>query len=179
LGVVTDLAEVFRLGTANANENLAFRRHLAHRRYPNELFQILATEVQRHFPCTACANCCRESVVPVGEAEIEAIARHLGTAPDVVAGLYTARDPDAPASRILASSGGACVFLDRNVCLIYQVRPKTCRDFPHVAVGSHSLGSRPSSLARWAAHCPIVFNALEDYKRLTGYHRHPSTDRKP
>jgi hypothetical protein len=57
--------------------------------------------------------------------------------------------------------------------MIYEVRPKTCRDFPHVSIGAHSLGSRPSSLARWAALCPIIFNALESYKHLTGYHPYP------
>ena len=31
-------------------------------------------------------------------------------------------------------------------------------------------GARPSSLARWVALCPIVHNALESYKHLTGYH---------
>ena len=33
--------------------------------------------------------------------------------------------------------------------------------------------ARPSSLARWAALCPILYNALESYKHLTGYHPHP------
>jgi hypothetical protein len=41
-----------------------------------------------------------------------------------------------------------CVILDGNLCIIYETRPKTCRDFPHVVVGTHSLGGRPSSLAR-------------------------------
>jgi Fe-S-cluster containining protein len=62
-----------------------------------------------------------------------------------------------------------CIFLDGNLCMIYEARPKTCRDFPHVAVGTHSLGGRPSSLRRWAALCPIIFNALESYKHLTGF----------
>jgi Fe-S-cluster containining protein len=65
--------------------------------------------------------------------------------------------------------------------MIYEARPKTCRNFPHVAVGTPSLGGRPSSLARWAALCPIIYNALESYKHLTGYHSHPplSTTSKP
>ena len=54
--------------------------------------------------------------------------------------------------------------------MIYEARPKTCRDFPHVSVGTHSLGGRQSSLARWAALCPIIFNALESYKHRTSYH---------
>jgi Fe-S-cluster containining protein len=71
------------------------------------------------------------------------------------------------------NSGEECVFLDGNLCMIYESRPKTCRNFPHVALGTHLLGGRPSSLARWAALCPIIYNALERYKHLTGYHSHP------
>ncbi|MFY9724340.1 MAG: YkgJ family cysteine cluster protein [Bryobacteraceae bacterium] len=173
LGVVTDLVEVFRLGTAKGEENLAFRRHLCAHHYDDKAFQILASDVQRLVDCTTCANCCRHSVVSVNKPEIENIARRLGTTPEAVARLYTIPDPDAPASRTLLSSEEGCVFLDRNLCMVYEARPKICRDFPHVAVGTHLLGGRPSSLARWAALCPIIYNALESYKHLTGYHPHP------
>jgi Fe-S-cluster containining protein len=172
--VVSDLAEVFRLGTAKAKENLAFRRYLSARHYANEPFQILACEVQQHVDCTACANRCRHSVVSVNEQEVDSIARHLGATPEAIARLYTAPDPDAPGSRTLLNSAEECVFLNGNLCMIYEARPKTCRDFPHIAVGTHSLGARPSSLARRAALCPIIYNALESYKHLTGYDKHPS-----
>ena len=175
--MVTDLVEVFRLGTAKTEENLAFRRYLCAQHYSEKPFQILASEVQQHMDCTSCANCCRHSVVSVNKSEIENIARHLGATPEAVTRLYTVPDPDAPASRTLLNSGEACVFLDGNLCMIYEARPKVCRDFPHVAIGTHSLGSRPSSLARWAALCPIIFNALESYKHLTGYHSHPTTSK--
>ena len=179
--MVTALAEVFRLGTAKVKENLAFRRYLSAHHYSDKPFQILASEMQQCVDCTACANCCRYSVVSVNKSEIENIARHIGTTSGAVARLYTVPDPDAPALRILRNSGGVCVFLDGNLCTIYEARPKTCRDFPHVAVGKHSLGSRQSSLARWAPLCPIIFNALEEYKHLTGYYRHAllSTASKP
>lgn len=170
--MVTDLAEVLRLGTANAEENLAFRRYLSAQHYTDEPFQILASEVRQHVDCTACANCCRHSVVSVSQPEIDTIARHLGTTAEAVARLYTVPDPDAPASRILLNSAEGCVFLNGNLCVIYEARPKACRDFPHITVGTHSLGGRPSSLARWAALCPIIFNALESYKHVTGYHPH-------
>jgi len=178
--VVTDLAEVFRLGTAKVKENLAFRRYLSARRYSDKPFQILASEVQQHVDCTQCANCCRHSVVSVNKSEIENIARHIGTTSEEVGRLYTVPDPDAPALRILPNSREGCVFLDGNLCMIYEARPKACREFPHVSIGKHSLGSRPSSLARWAPLCPIIFNALEAYKHLTGYDRHaqPKTTSK-
>jgi len=168
--VVTDLAEVFRLGTAKAEENQAFRRRLSSRHYRDEPFHVLASEVEQHLDCTACANCCRHSVISINRLEIMDISSHLGVAPEAVTRLYTVPDPEISGSRILLNSRGGCVFLDGNLCMIYEARPKACREFPHVAVGTHSLGGRPASLARWAALCPIIFNALESYKHLTGYH---------
>ncbi len=167
--VVTDLAEVFRIGTAKAAENVAFRRHLSAKHARDTPFQILASEIQQRVDCTACANCCRHSVVPVNVAEIDAIAQYLGITQDAVTRLYTVPDPDASTLRILHASPDGCVFLDGNLCMVYGARPKACRDFPHVAVGSHTLGGRPASLARWATLCPIIFNALEEYKHVTGF----------
>lgn len=170
--MVTDLAEVARLGAAKAAENLDFRRRLSARHHPEQEFQILASQIQQNVDCTACANCCRHSVVPVSHSEVEKIASYLGITPAAASRIYTVPDPEAPASRILKNSGNSCVFLDGNLCTVYDARPKTCRDFPHVASGTHSLGGRLSSHARWAALCPIIYNALESYKHLVGYHPH-------
>lgn len=167
--MVTDLAEVFRLGTSKAEENLAFRRYLAAHHVDDGPFQILATEVKEHIDCTACANCCRHSVVSVTSRDIEKIASYLGDTLEGVTHRYTVADPEAPASRVLRSSHEGCVFLQGNLCVIYAARPQACRDFPHVAIGTHSLGGRLSSHGRWAALCPIIYNALESYKHLTGY----------
>lgn len=173
--MVTDLAEVCRLGTAKAKENVAFRRYLSARHCPDTPFQIIASEVQQHIDCTTCANCCRHSVVSVTKNDIEDIAAYLDTTPEAAASLYTVADSDAPALRVLRNSGDACVFLDGNLCMIYEARPKTCREFPHVAIGCHTLGSRRASIDRWATLCPIVFNALEEYKHVVGF-RVPTSD---
>jgi Fe-S-cluster containining protein len=170
LGVVTDIAEVYRLGTAKAKENLDFRRYLSAHHQSDEKFHILANEVQKHVDCTACANCCRHSVVAVNDRDIERIARHLGVSVDEARRVYTVADAEASSARVLRSSREGCVFLKGTFCSIYTVRPKTCRDFPHVAAGEHSLGGRLESHARWAALCPIVYNAIEQYKHVTGFH---------
>jgi hypothetical protein len=101
-------------------ENPAFRRYLSAHHYPDKPFQILASEVQQHVDCTACANCCRYSVVPVNKTEIENIARYLGVTPEAAASLFTIPDPDAPALRILLNSGEGCVFVHGNLCMIYK-----------------------------------------------------------
>jgi Fe-S-cluster containining protein len=167
--VVTDLAEVFRLGTAKAKENLEFRRYLSSHHHGGEQFPILASEVAEQIDCTGCANCCRYSSVTVEHSEIEAIAGYLGDTVENITRLYTEPASGAPALRSLKSNQAGCVFLDGNLCTIYEARPKACREFPHVAIGVHSLGARQSSHARWAPLCPIVYNALERYKHVTGY----------
>ncbi len=167
--MVTDLVEIRRLGIASEAENLEFRRHLSARRHRAGEFQSLAAEIQEQVDCTACANCCRNSIVTVNGSEVEAIARYLGYTVEQVTRQYTAPDPNSPAARVLATTVKGCVFLDGNLCTIYEARPKACRDFPHVALGRRSLGGRMSSLCRWASLCPIVYNALESYKHLVGY----------
>ena len=167
--VVTDLAELRRLGAEKDAENVAFRRHLAAHHHRIEEFQVIAEEVNRHIDCTQCANCCRHSVVTVTRREIEAIASYLGLPAEDVTRQFTVPEADAPALRELASTRDGCVFLEGNLCGIYPARPKACHDFPHVGEGDHSLGARLESLCRWASLCPIVYNALEEYKRVVGY----------
>jgi Fe-S-cluster containining protein len=158
------------MAESKRDENLAFRRYLAAHHQPIEPFQILAGAIQQQTDCTACANCCRFTLVDVSEAEIETIARHLDISAADVTRRFTAPDPDVPRRRILINRHNACTFLDGNLCMIYEARPKACRDFPHVASPNHSLGSRLASICRSASFCPILFNALERYKELLGYH---------
>jgi Fe-S-cluster containining protein len=88
---------------------------------------------------------------------------------DQVTRMYTNPDSDSSSSRVLRNTGNACVFLDGNLCMIYEARPAACRNFPHISAHSTTVGSRWSSLCRRAAVCPIVYNALEAYKKLVGY----------
>lgn len=167
--MITDLAEIARQGTAKSEENLQFRRYLAthHRRV--EAFQIVATEVQKHIDCTRCANCCRYSIVSIRAAEVARIAAYLGMDEGAVVQHFTTRDAESPQARTLASGRDGCVFLKDNRCEIYPARPEACRNFPHVAPGTHSLGGRLESICRWAALCPILYNAIEEHKHLVGF----------
>ncbi|MFB3829892.1 MAG: YkgJ family cysteine cluster protein [Bryobacteraceae bacterium] len=167
--MVTALEDVKRLAAERRQENLEFRRYLAAHPQGIRQLQILAGDIQKRIDCTACANCCRFSTVPVNAAEIEAIAAYLKEPAADVIRQYTDPDPDSTRTRLLRNTPDACVFLDGNLCLIYEARPKACRDFPHLAIGTHSLGGRVSSLCRWASLCPIIFNALESCKHVLGF----------
>jgi hypothetical protein len=174
--VITDLAEVARQGMAKSAENLQFRRYLAAHHQRVEVFQIVATQVQKQIDCTKCANCCRYSVVSVRAAEIARIAAYLSLDEAAVVEHFTSPDAESPRARTLLSNKKGCVFLKDNLCSIYPARPEACRNFPHVAPGTHSLGGRLESQCRWAPLCPILYNTLEEYKHLVGFRMgHPDS----
>ncbi len=172
--MTTDLVEIRRLGTGKEGENLHFRRYLSAHHHRIEELQRLAVAVEREIDCTACANCCRHSIVRVTNAEIASIASHLRMEAAEVEHRYTEPDPEDSACRILRSSRDACIFLDGNLCSIYEHRPNACRDFPHLHPGTHTLGGRVSSLCRWASLCPIIYNSIEIYKHQVGFRRERS-----
>ena len=171
--MLTDLAEIRRLTTMNRKENLAFQRDLAAHHYPEEPFRILCRTVEKQIDCTACANCCRQTLVGVSNLDIERVARYLGTEPVEVVRQYTIPDPDDSTARVLRHTKDGCTFLDGNLCMIYEARPHACREFPHLATSARSLGSRMPSVFKRACLCPIVYNVLESYKKLIGYRSHP------
>jgi hypothetical protein len=167
--VVTDLVQIQREGAAKSAENREFRRYLAEHHQRVEAFQAVATEVQAHIDCTQCANCCRYSIVSVRAAEVARIAACLGIDEEAVVRQFTTRDAESPRARTLLSGKRGCVFLKDNRCSIYPARPEACRNFPHAAPGTHSLGARLESLCRWVPLCPVLYHAIEGYKHLVGY----------
>ena len=167
--MITDLAEVARQGVAKSAENLEFRRFLAAHHQRADAFQAIATKVQNRIDCTKCANCCRQSIVSLRGAEIARIAAFFRMDEAAVIEHFTAPDAESPHARTLRTGKNGCVFLKDNRCSIYPARPESCRNFPHVAPGTHSLGSRLESQCRWVPLCPILFNALEEYKHLVGF----------
>lgn len=166
--MITDLAQIQRLAQEKEAENLAFRRYLRGHQRPKHEFSEVAAGVEEQIDCTQCANCCREMDVEVSTAEVTAIAAHLGMRVEDALRLYTRFDPHAQ-ERTLAKKDGACVFLDGNLCMVYEARPRPCREFPHTHPPGVSLGSRMSSVCRHASVCPILYNALEAYKHRLGF----------
>src|SRR5690606_13899865 len=166
-----DLVEIRRISEAEKQENLDFRRYLKGRRRSEEAFHILASEVQERIDCTVCANCCRELWVNISAEEIGSIAEWLRMRTEDVVQLYTEPDPENAGRRLLRHVEGDCVFLDRNLCMIYEARPAACRDFPYVRLPRTTLGGRMASQFRRMAVCPIVFNAVQAYKQQLGFRR--------
>jgi Fe-S-cluster containining protein len=173
--LVTDPDQVRRLAKSKEVENLHFRRYLHAHNVPTAPFQILAHEIEQRTDCTQCANCCRQMIVDVTSAEIKTIAEYLGLPLDEVMRKHIDPEPGNSVHKILHNEHDACTFLHGNLCSIYSVRPKACREFPHVAVGAHTLGARMESVCRHAAVCPILLDAIEAFKAHVGYRPHLQT----
>ncbi len=84
------------------------------------------------FECTQCGNCCTNhgdyTYVYLAEADVEAIAAHLGLSRRSFLARYCTREDGFVSLRMDAP---ACPFLgaDRR-CAIYPVRPKQCATWP-------------------------------------------------
>jgi len=112
------------------------------------------------FDCLQCANCCRNSSPVFSRTDIRRIADFLDMSSAELEVRYLESDADGdfiPRSK-------PCPFLDeQNRCRVYEVRPKSCRNFPHTdqpeAWGRHAL------MAGNAMACPAAFAIVEKLRQ--------------
>ncbi|MGH9639854.1 MAG: YkgJ family cysteine cluster protein, partial [Bryobacteraceae bacterium] len=132
-------------------------------------FKAIAEEAEEAMNCTECANCCRVATTQIGERDVDRLTRHLGMKPAEFLRDYTTETEDE--GRILRRTGNGCVFLEKNLCSVYEARPRTCELFPHLVKGSGSLESRMWHMPDRAVYCPIVFETLERFKAESGFRK--------
>jgi uncharacterized protein len=80
------------------------------------------------FSCRQCGECCRgERGILVTAAEHQAMAAHLGLAPQDFAARYLVATSLGPQ---LASRNGACALQQDGLCQVHPVKPRICREWP-------------------------------------------------
>ena len=164
--MITDLVQIKSLGEKKRDENSRFRVFMKSRDYSDRILRRVAEGIQDRIDCTQCANCCKTSTTEVTDRDIEKLARHLRITREQFLADYTAVEPDEGRMvRILKFTEGAgCVFLDGNLCSVYDARPAICQRYPHLVRGDGSIASRMWSFIDSATVCPIVYNCLEAFK---------------
>ena len=165
--MLTDLVQIGRLGEKKREENQRFRKHLKTHGLNERRFRRIAEEVEDQIDCTTCANCCKVATARLTERDVERLARHLRVKKQVFLRDYTGTS--AEEGLILRRTPEGCVFLDGTTCTVYDERPASCRDFPHLVRGPGSFVSRMWEMPDRACYCPIVFNALEAFKTESGF----------
>ncbi len=110
--------------------------------------------------CLECANCCKSIPPMVNETDIRRMARHLNLKVGDFKEQYVRYDDDM--DMVLKKS--PCPFLQSdNKCLIYESRPKACREYPHTNGFQFSKNLKLHAIN--ANYCPAVYHILEDLSK--------------
>ncbi|EMB55636.1 YkgJ family cysteine cluster protein [Streptococcus mutans] len=125
-----DIGKYHQLALQKQKEHRKFLATLKKKAPKNldKIVQEVHTEVFREIDCTKCANCCKILGPLFTEADISRIAKHFRMRLPVFEDMYLRVDEDN--DKVFKSM--PCPFLgEDNLCSIYDIRPKACREFPH------------------------------------------------
>lgn len=110
--------------------------------------------------CLKCANCCKTTGPLFTAADIERISKHFKQKPQHFIMQYLKIDEDN--DYVLQSV--PCTFLDaEDYCIIYDVRPKACREFPHT--DRKKFQQIADLTLKNVAICPAAYNIVEEMKK--------------
>lgn len=165
--MLTDLVQIKRLGEQKRGENEALRKHMKRHDFVERRLRRVAEDIQDAIDCQSCANCCRVATVRLLPRDVEKLSRFLRLPESKFMAGYCDQSEDE--GLVLKRTEKGCVFLDGNLCTVYEARPSTCDDFPHLIRGAGSLQSRMWEMVDRACYCPIVYNALEAFKVEVGF----------
>ncbi len=85
-----------------------------------------------YWKCQRCTACCRwPGDVKVSDAEISEIAAFLDLSEDSFLDRYTRLRTNRVGLSLVEQEDDSCIFLSGNDCLINEVKPQQCRDFPN------------------------------------------------
>ncbi|MEC4114378.1 YkgJ family cysteine cluster protein [Myroides pelagicus] len=122
--------------------------------------QSIHEQVFDRVDCLSCANCCKTTGPLFTNADIERIAKHLRLKPQQFIDQYLQIDEDN--DYVLQQV--PCTFLDaENYCLIYEVRPKACREYPHT--DRKKFNQITNLTLKNVAICPAAFEVVEEMKK--------------
>lgn len=124
------------------------------------VMQELHEEEFRRTDCLECANCCKTTGPLFLNTDIDRIASHLKLKPGKFVDQYLRIDEEG--DYVLQQV--PCPFLaPDNYCLIYDVRPKACREYPHT---DRKKFQQISNLTlKNTAICPAAFRIVESLKK--------------
>lgn len=128
--MLNELKNLVKLAKDKEVENKKFFDKLK-KKTPKNLDYLMQELHEAEFKktdCLTCANCCKTTGPLFTLADIERIAKHLKQKPQQF--ISQSLKIDEENDYVLQTV--PCAFLDgENACMIYDVRPKACREFPH------------------------------------------------
>lgn len=125
------------------------------------LFKNLHEKTFEKIDCLKCANCCKGLGPRVTDKDIERLSKFLRIKTIAFIDKYLKVDEDND----YVFRDMPCPFLaPDNYCLVYEDRPKACRDYPHT---DHKKMIKHLNLAlKNTETCPAVYLIIEDLKLM-------------
>jgi hypothetical protein len=107
--------------------------------------------------CLECGNCCRALGPRLLPADVERLAKALRMKTASFIDQYIRTDEDGD----MVFQSMPCPFLGSdNYCVVYESRPKACREYPHT--DRRNFYQIFNLSVKNAETCPIVFGVLND-----------------
>ncbi|HEY9007278.1 YkgJ family cysteine cluster protein [Ohtaekwangia sp.] len=127
----------------------------------DDVFHELHEEVFEEMDCLTCANCCKTTSPIFYQTDIERVAKSLRMKPGDFIEKYLRIDEDK--DYVLKSS--PCPFLDTdNYCMVYEDRPKACREYPHT--DRKKMVQIMDLTHKNTLVCPAVLEMVERLKKV-------------
>lgn len=157
-----NLTQIAKLGKEKKAENQRFFSQLKKKTPKNldYIVQNIHDEAFEQIDCLQCANCCKTVGPLLTNNDIERISKHLRLKPSDFITKYLQIDED----KDYVFQSMPCPFLGSdNYCLIYDVRPKACREYPHT--DRKKIYQIDKITIKNTEFCPIAYKVVEEMKK--------------
>jgi hypothetical protein len=161
--MMNELKKMLAQAPAAGRDNMAFKKFL--RKLPmaevQQYAHQISLEVEARTDCTQCGHCCRKLEPGLQPEEIPVLAHLSGSSTEAFEQDHVLKESD-----LCFLKAKPCYFLQGNICKIYDQRPASCADYPHLRTGNFKY-----KRSIWMNYdiCPIVFQTLEIMKTKTGF----------
>jgi Fe-S-cluster containining protein len=142
-------------------ETAAFLKKLKKKKPKNldDFVHGLHIDAFSQFNCLDCANCCKTIGPRLTDKDIDRLAKHLKIRPSEFLEQYVVTDEDGD----FVFKEHPCPFLmPDNYCMVYENRPKACREYPHT---NRKRFYQILTLSHKNCEtCPVVYEIFEEIK---------------
>ena len=111
----------------------------------------LAEKISEKINCTQCGNCCKQLNPPVREDEIERLSEKKKCSKHEFSSQFLHRNEN---QSYYFFKKKPCIFLDETRCSVYENRPDSCADYPHLISSGQKF--RFGRTIEQAGICPIA-----------------------
>ena len=124
-------------------------------------FQQAHDDVFSKVDCLDCANCCKTTSPILIQTDIDRLSKVFRMRSSEFIDTYLFRDEDGD----YVFKGAPCPFLgEDNGCLVYEDRPKACREYPHT--NQSKIHTIFKETLNNTGVCPAVFQIVERLKSM-------------